>query len=79
MGNAMAKASAGLTLAVEAGSKVGARDGRFLIDCTGKEEAAAGGWALTTAGCRYGYEEKGSVIRDGFSTDGNGISVVIVA
>ena len=42
MGNEMAKASAGLTPAVEAGSKVGARDGRSLIACTGKEEAAAG-------------------------------------
>ena len=43
MGNEMPKVSAGLTPAVEAESRVGARDGRTLIDCTGKEEAAAGG------------------------------------
>ena len=50
MGYEMAKVSAGLTQAVEAGSKVGARCGRTLISCTGKEEAAAGRGVLTTEG-----------------------------
>ena len=77
-GNAMAKASAGLTPAVEAGSKVGAQDGRPLIACTGKEEAAAGDGVLNTAGLPVQVEVEGSVIEDGFSADGGKISVVIV-